>query len=195
MTLVARAWPTIVDECRAVLGGELHYQAVVYHCLRGVGVPRAQLGMNVKQWITDPVSPLFQTWDARKAERYRGGFEPIPDVVLFAPGIQGDWRRRNFEASLRHMLVAIEVKASERAAGRLSVREITRDIDKLAAHRDEAQHRGCTMHPVMMVIDTAPVASERMTEAAIRAASSTAEDHLVSFFYASPTDSIWQRAD
>jgi hypothetical protein len=146
--------------------------------------------MNVKQWITDPVSPLFQTWDVRKDERYRGGFEPIPDVVLFAPGIQGDWRRRNFEASLRHMLVAIEVKASERAAGRLGVREITRDIDKLAAHRGETEHRGCTMHPVMMVIDTAPLPSERMAEAAIKAASHAAADHRVSFFYASPTESI-----
>ena len=73
-----RAWPLIVDECRAVLGSELHYQAVIYHCLRATGVPRTQVGMNVKQWITDPVTPLFQQLDARKHELYRGGFEPIP---------------------------------------------------------------------------------------------------------------------
>ena len=85
VAVLARAWPLIVDECRAVLGSELHYQAVIYHCLRTTGVPRTQVGMNVKQWITDPVTPLFQQLDARKHELYRGGFEPIPDIVLFNP--------------------------------------------------------------------------------------------------------------
>jgi len=61
--LLLKAWPAIVEECRAVLGGELHYQAVVYHCLRQAGCPRTQLGMNVKQWIVGPVSKLFQEWD------------------------------------------------------------------------------------------------------------------------------------
>lgn len=52
-----RAWPQVVVECRDVLGSELHYQAVVYHCLRDSGsVPRRQIGMNVKQWITLPVT-------------------------------------------------------------------------------------------------------------------------------------------
>jgi len=34
-----RAWPTIIEEPRDVFGGESHYQAIVYHCLRMVGVP------------------------------------------------------------------------------------------------------------------------------------------------------------
>ena len=44
LAALTTAWSLIVDECRAVLGGELHYQAVVYHCLRLTGVPRDQLG-------------------------------------------------------------------------------------------------------------------------------------------------------
>lgn len=51
------------------------------------------------------------------------------------------------------------------------------------------------MRPAMIVIDTAPLPSERMAEAAINAASHAATDHSVSFFYASPTESIWQQAD
>ena len=111
----------IVDECRAVLGSKLHYQAVIYHCLRATGVPRTQVGMNVKQWITDPVTPLFRQLDARKHELYRGGFERIPDIVLCNPDIGGDWRRRRREVTLKHMLLAIEVKVSERegASGRI----------------------------------------------------------------------------
>ena len=51
-----RAWPPFVAECRSVLGSELHYQALLYHCLRAHGsVPSRQLGMNVKMWITDVV--------------------------------------------------------------------------------------------------------------------------------------------
>ena len=49
-----KAWPAIVDECRAVWGSELHYQAMIYHALRTAGrVPREQLGMNVKIMIPD----------------------------------------------------------------------------------------------------------------------------------------------
>lgn len=36
VSTLSRAWPVIIEECRAVPGGELHYQAVVYHCLRMV---------------------------------------------------------------------------------------------------------------------------------------------------------------
>ena len=89
------AWHGIVHDCRETLGSELFYQAVVYHHLRSVGVPKRQLGMNVKMWISEPVSPLFRQLDERKNERFHGGFEPIPDVTMFSEGINGDWRRRN----------------------------------------------------------------------------------------------------
>lgn len=188
--VLAKSWPMIVDECRAVLGGELHYQAVIYHCLRFHGAPKTQLGTNVKQWIDRPVSRLFQALDLRKHVDYQGGFEPVPDVVIFSPTVAGDWRRRNREATLRHMLLAIEVKASERANGRLSRREIVGDLEKLAAHQEEVRHRGGDMHPVMMVIDTAPDPAERMTAWTYSEAKQTAERYGVSFCYLSPDRAV-----
>lgn len=162
VALMIRAWPEIIEDCRAVLASELHYQAMVYHVLRWVGVPRAQIGMNVKQWIENPVTEHFRALDLRKNEAFRGGFEPIPDIVLFDVGIAGDWRRRNQDRTLRHMIGAIEVKASERSGGRLTQGEILRDVAKLTAHRAEAEHRGRRLMPIMLVIDTAPKANERM---------------------------------
>ena len=115
-----RAWPSFVTECRSVLGSELHYQALLYHCLRTHGgVPSRQLGMNVKIWIEPLTTEYFKNLDKQHAEGYGGGYEPIPDVVIFRPEIEGDFRRRNNEKTLRQMLVAVEVKASERYLGDL----------------------------------------------------------------------------
>jgi hypothetical protein len=183
--LLIRAWPEIVAETRAVLGGELHYQAVIYHCLRLSGAPRAQIGMNVKQWIGSPLTPLFIERDLRKHPAYRGGFEPIPDIVLFSPQIHGDWRRRNHQASLQNMLLAIEVKASERAGSRLSEREIAEDLKKLASHRDEAHARGTNFCPVMAVVDVAPDEQERMIEDAVAACRRIANELRVGWLYVS----------
>jgi hypothetical protein len=186
--LVERAWPLIVEECRSVLGGEQHYQAMVYYCLRQVGAPLAQVGMNVKQWIANCVSPGFQQRDLRKHPDYRGGFEPIPDVAIFSPGIRRDWRRRNFEATLRHMLMAIEVKASERAQGRLSAREVIDDMEKLAAHKTEVEHLGGGMTVAMMVIDTAPLPRERVTAESRAAIAEAAQGLAVRLYYLSPDE-------
>lgn len=185
-TVLAKAWPMIVEECRAVLGGELHYQAIVYHCLRNAGWPRTQIGMNVKQWIENPVSATFKAKDVKKHIDFQGGFEPIPDVVLFSSEIGGDWRRRNRENTLRHMLCAIEVKASERAKARLRAGEIKNDIIKLVAHREEIEYRGLQMMPVMMVIDVAPDADERMLGAAVSECADFAAASRVAWLYASP---------
>lgn len=85
------AWPTIVEECCAVWGSELHYQAMIYRALREAGaVPQDQLGMNVKIWLEGSRTPLFRKLDKRKHPDYRGGFEPIPDVVIFNEEIKGD---------------------------------------------------------------------------------------------------------
>ena len=162
------AWPSIVEECLGVLGSELHYQAMIYYGLRTFGgISTSQLGMNVKMWIENPVSQTFKELDQKKHPDYRGGFEPIPDVVIFGPEIRSDWRRRNAKQSLCNTLIAIEVKASERAGSRLGPKEVSTDIEKLAAQREEAQHRGGDMYPVMMVIDSAPLPKERMTEYAV----------------------------
>ena len=186
------SWSNIKDECLAVLGSELHYQAMIYHSLRTVGnVPLGQLGMNVKMWIDDPVSELFQSLDQRKHQDYQGGFEPIPDVVIFKPSINGDWRRRNNENTLLNMLIAIEVKASERANGRLQPSEISLDIKKLGAHREEVVARGADLLPVMLIIDSASDQKERMTESALIKSQDLAERLKVGFLYVSPTNEIY----
>lgn len=182
------AWPHIIEECRLTLGSELHYQAVVYHCLRTHGqVPIGQLGMNVKMWITDPVSDMFKQLDGRKHEDFRGGFEPIPDVCLFSSHVRSDWRRRNREVTLASLLLAIEVKASERHNGRLRAGEIVNDIKKLAAHHQEAKARGSSFLPVAMVIDTAPDTSEQMRPEGLRVSQAAAHELSVGFMYVSPT--------
>jgi hypothetical protein len=115
--------------------------------------------MNVKIWITDVVSDLFRELDEKKHPDYRGGFEPIPDVVIFRPELEGDWRRRNWDKTLRQALMAIEVKASERYLGRLRAGEIVKDIDKLDTLRIEARHRGSDLLPAVVTVDTAPEAN------------------------------------
>jgi hypothetical protein len=179
-----RAWPAFAAECRSVLGSELHYQALLYHCLRAHGhVPAPQLGMNVKIWISDVFTAHFRQLDEKKHPEYRGGFEPIPDVVVFQPEINGDFRRRNRENTLRRMFMAVEVKASERHRGRLGVGELVKDIDKLEALRIEALHKeGSDLLPTIVAIDTAPEANERMSpEARHEAEAAARERGSVSF--------------
>ena len=186
---LTRAWAPFVLECRSVLGSELHYQALLYHCLRAYGqIPSRQLGMNVKIWITNVVSEYFRMLDERKHPELRGGFEPIPDVVIFRPEINGDWRRRNREKTLRQMLMAIEVKASERKGSRLRAREIEDDIFKLEALRIEAHHRGSDVLGAVVTIDTAPEVNERMTPEDRRLTEAAARERGVCHFYVSPSE-------
>lgn len=167
LAAVDKAWPMICEECLAVLGSELHYQAMIYHALRTSGVPLNQLGMNVKQWIPGVTSELFKRFDEAKHESYRGGFEPIPDVVIFSPAVEGDWRRHRSRHTITFMLVVIEVKASERRGSRLHFAEVAADIRKLSAHREEARHLGHDFHPIMLVVDSAPDKAERMMRASV----------------------------
>lgn len=170
-----------------MLGSELHYQAVVYHCLRTAGrVPIGQLGMNVKMGLYSPKTAYWRKRADSRHKDYQGHCEPIPDVAIFAPDIGGDWRRRRYLETLRHILCAVEIKASERDGYHLRPAEIIEDIRKLAAHRRERKYRhGRGFHAVVMVIDTAPEADEQMTaehRREIRAAARTAG---VQFLYAS----------
>lgn len=187
---VQRAWPSFVAECRSVLGSELHYQALLYHCLRTHGqVPSGQLGMNVKMWITDVVTDLFRELDEKKHPDYRGGFEPIPDVVIFRHDIHGDWRRRNRDKTVKRALMAVEVKASEREKQRLGPKEIVDDVLKLEALRTEVLHRGGSdMLPAVVVVDTAPEANERMTPWSRQEVEAAARERGVCLFYVSPSD-------
>ncbi len=120
-----------------------------------------------------------------KNKDYQEGFEPIPDVVIFDDGIGSDWRRRNNEKTLLHMLIAIEVKASEREKGRLRPKEIITDVEKLVAHRSEAEHRGGQLLPVILIIDSAPLEKERMTADTLKKVIQTAADNNVELLYCS----------
>ena len=160
---------------------------MIYHCFREFGrVPVDQIGMNVKIWIDKPITSLFRTHDSYKNRDFQGGVEPIPDLVLFAPEIKGDFRRRNNKNTLRHMLMAIEVKASERAHSRLIPGEIVEDILKLEAFRNEARRRSTNFVPTMVVLDTAPNEKERMTKKSLQFVLDEAEEHNVGLFYLSP---------
>ena len=186
LTAIDSAWPTICQEGLAVLGSELHYQAMIYHALRSAGgVPLNQLGMNVKQWIPNVRSELFKRFDEAKHEDYRGGFEPIPDVVIFSPAVEGDWRRRRAEYTLKCMLAVIEVKASERQDGRLYFDEIAKDIRKLSAHREEVLHLGFDFHPIVLVVDSAPEKAERMTKWSVEECRKLARERDVEWRYLS----------
>jgi hypothetical protein len=143
--------------------------------------------MNVKMWIDNPKSRLFKKLDRKKHEDYQGGFEPIPDVVIFRPGIDSNWQRRNRRNTLLQMLVSIEVKASERANSRLQPGEVCRDIGKLAAQRQEVERRGSEMYPVIMVIDSARPENERMTSYGIDMLLDNARKSSVGVLYCSPT--------
>lgn len=188
------AWTRICHECRSVLGSELHYQAMIYHSLRCDGrVPVDQLGMNVKQWIPNVTSDLFKKLDQSKNESFRGGFEPIPDIVIFSPSVGGDWRRRRADHTMKHMLVAIEVKASERANRRLTYSEIAGDIAKLSAHQEEARVRGYNFTPIMLVIDTAPDPKERITQTTSNDLRALCIELGVGWRYLDPCDDEVQR--
>ncbi len=142
--------------------------------------------MNVKMWISKPVAPLFRQLDEKKKEGFRGGFEPIPDVVMFSEGVNGDFRRRNNEQTLKCLSLVVEVKVSELAKARLTVGKVAADINKLAALRHECCHRGGNFYPVVMVLDTAPLAQERMTQYSYNKTKVIAEENRVGFLYCSP---------
>lgn len=83
--------------------------------------------------------------------RCREAYPPGTDYLAWAtwnPAGEGEWRLR---------------------AG-----EIIKDIEKLAVHRDEVRHRGSDMAPVMLVVDTAPLATERMRAEALAASEDAA---------------------
>ena len=75
MSALNAAWPSIKSECLSVLGSELHYQAMIYHCLRQYGdVPIDQLGMNVKMTVYDPISPLFKELTEKRHQDFSSIF-------------------------------------------------------------------------------------------------------------------------
>lgn len=179
---ILQAWPVIQKECLSVLGSELHYQAMIYHILRSTaGVPIDQLGMNVKIYIEKPTSVFFKNHEKTRKKGFEG-CEPTPDIALFRPGIESDWRRQQHENSLQQIQVAIEVKVSE---GRLTPCRVIPDLNKLAALREEVERIGSTLLPVMLIIDSAPTSKERITEQSLNAIISNAWEQNIPLLYAS----------
>lgn len=168
----------------------------MYRCFREFGnVPPDQIGMNVKIWFDKPITSFFRTREYYKHKDFRGGIEPVPDIVLFSPDIKGDFRRRNNKSTFKYMLMAIEVKASERESSRLTPGEICEDIQKLKAFRNEARRRRKNFIPTMVVLDTAPNKEERMTSQSVEAILSEAKKHNVGLFYFAPDNPRIQEWD
>jgi hypothetical protein len=179
-------WPAITRECRQVLGSELHFQAMIYHCFRTYGkVPINQIAMNVKMWIDKPVSTLFKRKKKAKHPDFQQGFEPIPDIVLFKTSINSDWRRRNFENTTKKMLMAIEVKASENENKKIGPQSIINDILKLDALREEVREYNASLVPTVIIADTTPDPRERMRKESLERACDAAKDVGVGLFYVS----------
>ncbi len=178
------SWTQIKEECKLVWGSEQHYQSMIYHCLRQYGkIPLNQLGMNVKMWIDNPKSALFQELDKRKHENFQGGFEPIPDIAIFKLQVNNDWRRRNYKNTLRNLIYAIEIKASERQDNRLNYSEIEHDIKKLSALRYECKLKKNKIGVAMIIVDTADKLTERMTQITLSKIRDYAKNENVSLFY------------
>ena len=154
--------------------------------MRTGGCPRGPARANVKIWLEGCTTKYFRARDRQKIPEYRGGFEPIPDVVIFHEDIKGDWTRRNYLETARCLLLAVEVKVSERQGSRLQPGEIIDDIEKLAAFKEELRHRGTKMVPVMLVVDTAREPEGRMTEFSFQEVRDHSRALEVPFFYCGP---------
>jgi len=121
--------------------------------------------------------------DSQKHEDFQGGYELIPDIVLSSPGVEGDFGRRTRENPLRHMLMAIEVKSSERENARLKPGEIIRDLEKLTAFQNEASIRRPCFLPTMIIVGTAPEENENMRPRSLEEVAYQAEKRNVGLFY------------
>jgi len=186
ITSIEHSWQNIVDDCRLVLGSELHYQAMIYYNLRLYGkIPINQIGMNVKIRIDKPKSKLFIDKDKSKHPDFQGHFEPIPDIAIFKTQINSDWRRRNYKNTFKNLLYAIEIKASERENKRLSYKEITDDIDKLNALQFECKSKKNDIGVAIIIIDTAILPDEQMTKDTIEELVIYSKSKNVSFLYLS----------
>jgi hypothetical protein len=197
ITALRKSWEAIVQECRCVYGGEPQYQAMLYHILRLFGeVPVTQLGMNVRIKFYKPTSRMFIERSMSRKEGYEGVHEVIPDVVIYDPEVRGKWQRRMADGTVKNILLAMEMKCSERKEGRLQPGEIMKDLKKLHALREEAQARSRTISPVVFIVDTAIDPNERMKSSALNHIRAEAKPLEIGLLYlppqpAMPFQSLW----
>lgn len=184
--ILSKCFGNIIHECRLVLGSELHYQAMVYHLLRKVGeVPLNQLGMNVKTTISNVSSPFLKQRILKKNKKYQSfGIEIIPDISFFRTDINGDWRRRNHINTFKETLYSLEIKASERANGRIAYSEIETDLLKLKAQAEETERQhNRKIGAGLMIIDVAPKLEERITVNSLNRIKVLSELHAIDVWY------------
>ncbi len=184
---INNSFKQIQIECKSVLGSELHYQAIIYHCLRNFGnIPISQIGMNVKIAIKNPKTHFFKEGILKKNKNFREGKEIIPDISIFSEHIKSDFRRRNFKNTLKETLYSLEIKASERENGRLQPKEIKTDIIKLKSQYTETKLKHNKEIGIgIMVIDTAPNENERMRKNTFDEIKRFAKENGVDFWYCS----------
>jgi hypothetical protein len=179
------------------LWGELQYQAILYHILRRIGqIPVTQLGMNVRIKFYNPINEDFIKRSNSRKEEYRGVHEVIPDLVIYDPDVRGKWQRRMADGTVRSILIAMEMKCSERKQGRLHRAEIEKDLLKLDALREEANARSRKILPVMFIVDTAVDKEERMRQSALQYIIQKAKALNIGLLYLppqpeTPFQSVW----
>jgi len=184
---INNSFEQIQNECKSVLGSELHYQAIIYHCLRDFGnVPISQIGMNVKIWINNPKTSFLIERMNKKHINFREGQEIIPDITIFNENVKSDFRRRNYKNTLKETIYSLEIKASERENGRLQRNEIKIDIIKLKSQFTETKLKHKKEIGIgIMVIDTAPKESEKMKKDTLDEVTEFAKENGVDFWYCS----------
>jgi len=184
---INNSFEQIQSECKSVLGSELHYQAIIYHCLREFGnVPISQIGMNVKIWINNLKTSFLIERMNKKHINYREGQEIIPDITIFTENVKSDFRRRNYKNTLKETIYSLEIKASEREKGRLQRNEIITDILKLKAQYTETKIKHNKEIGIgIMIIDTAPKENERMRKTTLGEVAEFAKENGVDFWYCS----------
>ena len=184
---INNSFEQIQNECKSVLGSELHYQAIIYHCLRDFGnVPISQIGMNVKIWINNPKTSFLIERMNKKHINFREGQEIIPDITIFTENVKSDFRRRNYKNTLKETIYSLEIKASERENGRLQRNEIKIDIIKLKSQFTETKLKHKKEIGIgIMVIDTAPKESEKMKKDTLDEVTEFAKENGVDFWYCS----------
>ncbi len=98
-TSISNSYSKIIEECRSVLGSELHYQAMVYHLLRALGkVPLSQIGMNVKTTIEDCKTAFFKERITKKDKKFRSNnLEIIPDISFYSNSLKADYNLKRLK--------------------------------------------------------------------------------------------------
>ncbi|MBP1840442.1 hypothetical protein [Formosa algae] len=183
---IHNSYSTIVNECRTVLGSELHYQAMVYSILRTKGkVPISQIGMNVKTCIENCQTEFLQERIRKKNIKFQSiDLEIIPDISVYEKSINSDWRRRNFKNTLKKTLYSLEIKASERHYNRLVFSEIKNDLFKLKAQYEETKIKfGKLIGIGMLIIDTAPKCEERISKSTLKQSIDIAKELNIDIWY------------